>query len=644
MSNCSSCSSSNAENNSTQYIQSMFTLGCLLFFLVSFYYPMPSVYISIFLGAFFPVIETTKSLLNWKIDIGFLMLLAAFGAILTNMPQEASMLLFLFALSGTLEGYAMQKMKKAISGLVKLRPEKAIKVLDASKEEEVFISSLAVGDKIKITPYQRVPVDSKILKGSSSLDESIITGESRSIYRKEGDLLYGGSLNQEGLLYAEVVSNLGETHLDKIISLVEQAQKNKATTEKMSDWFGEKYTLFVLGVFISSLLIRCFMFDSALRDSLYDSLVLLVALSPCALVISTPSATLCALSNAAKNGILIRGSSFFEKIRSVNIIAFDKTGTLTLGHPQLEKICYLSDKSSNFIEWNGVGDFAKEIQDILECVISAENDSSHPIAKSLVKFAKEKSIPYKHQVDHTTLPGLGVRAQIGKQEIYIGQEALFKHVNIDVPELVLGNSLKQQAEGFSTVLVHDFFGWAVLSFKDQLRPEARGAIGKLVHLFKVDTMIVSGDNQEAVNQVANDLGISQMYGKLLPTDKNRIIHNSVVKGNHVMMVGDGVNDAPCLAKANVGVAMGGLGSDVTLNAANVVLVHNNLNKLVYLFGLSEKTSKIILTNIIFSSGAILLLTISSFFFTIPLPIAVIGHEGSTLIVIANSLRLLNKLN
>ncbi len=644
MSHCHSCSTNNNEsrNRVMEYLQTLFTALCLVLLLASFVAKHPSiVYLSVLAGSIFPTMETSRNLIKGKVDIGFLMLLAGAGAILAHEARDAAILLFLFSLSGTLETFAINKMKKAISSLIKLTPETAIRISDG-QEEEVAISELNIGDIIKIVPYQRVPIDSIITTGSSSIDESIITGESRPVSKHTDDILYGGSSNLEGLLNAKVNALPGDTHLERIIKLVEDAQKKKASTEKVSDWFGEKYTYFVLACFITSLSVRYFFYHQGWDTSLYSSLTLLVALSPCALVISTPAATLCALSNAARNGILVRGSSFFEKIIKINFIAFDKTGTLTIGKPGIQQI-YISEKNS-VEQYNANANLPKSLHGYLQIIAAAEYDSNHPIARCIIEYVKNINLTIPKVEEHQTLPGLGVSSLVNGKRVLIGRNKLFEKYNIPIPDNILSSAEKISRSGDSIIFVLIDETWLLLSFIDTIRNNSAEVVDELTTQFNIETSVLSGDNENTVKKVAETLKIKNIFAKLLPEDKNKIIEDLINSGKNVMMVGDGINDAPSLAKANVGVAMGGLGSDVTLNAADVVLVNDNLSKLVYLFKLSKKSQFIIYTNIAAAVGAIVLLTMTSLFIALPLPLAVIGHEGSTLLVIGNSLRLLNKIS
>ena len=636
------------------------TVLCGGFLVVSLFSPNPWFgYLSCLFGSYFALKSAWDSVRNREIDVNLLMVVAAAGAIVVDFvgapdhvpgsgARDAAALLFLFSLSGTLEAFAMAKTRSAIEGLVKLRPSQAL-LVSADDESRVPVERLKIDDLVRIPPFEPIPVDGEIIEGRSSVDQSAMTGESVPVPKGIRDTLLAGTTNLEGVLLMRVKSTVGSSTLDKIVDLVREAQENKASGERISAWFGQRYTFFVVFAFVASLLVRLWL-GAALGTALYTSLILLVALSPCALVISTPATTLSALAWAGRRGILVRGGQYIEAAGQADILALDKTGTLTTGRPQLVEICVCAgakvlvggeripctDEASC---WHGAGSMSAEAMRLLRAAAAAEVYSSHPVADSIRQAAEANDVAIPDAINHSAEPGLGVRATVEGKEVAIGQRRFLESIGISLPTDFVEHLEALQRDGL-TVAVMSFGGTlAALGFSDTPRQEAEKFLSEVKTYGFKKVVMLTGDTVETAGWVGRELGITDVRAALLP-DQKTVAVDELAKQGKVMMIGDGINDAPSLARASVGVAMGGLGSDIAMNAADVVLMHDRLDRIPELIRLGRKTNRIIRANMAFASGVIILLTVLSLFAKLPLPLAVLGHEGSTVLVILNGLRVL----
>ncbi len=605
-------------------------------------------YLSVAFGSYFALKEAWHSLSHRSIDVHVLMVLAAIGAVIVGEPLDAAALLFLFALSETLASLAMARTRSAIEGLVKLRPSQAVRLREG-REEKVPVEQLSLDDLIKIPPFEGVPVDAIVAEGQGSVDQSAMTGESVPVPKAIGEKLLGGTRNLDSVLIAKVTSTVGDSTLDKIVALVEDAQENKASGERVSSWFGQRYTVFVIVVFTVALGIRLLIGEPA-NAALYASLTLLVALSPCALVISTPATTLSALAWAARNGVLVRGGEFIEKAGHIDTIALDKTGTLTLGKPRLVEICVCA-KSMAVLGaapgcteeeacWHGEGQLSDQTLSLLRYAASAEQYAAHPVAEAIREAVRAYGIDIPVAQNENTVPGQGVSATVDGRRVAIGQIGFVQALGVSVPDEFIRHLSEFHQQGMTVALLAVDDEIAALGFMDTPRPEAQAFLEAAKSAGAGQIVVLSGDTEKTVQAIAGSLGIESHRGALLPGDKAEVIKQLVAEGRQVMMVGDGVNDAPPLAAATVGVAMGGLGSDIAMNAADVVLMHDRLDRIPELMRLGRRTNNIIRANLYFAAGVIVVLTILSLLGILPLPIAVLGHEGSTVVVILNGLRVL----
>lgn len=599
-------------------------------------------YAAVIFGSYFALGSAYESLRERSFDVNFLMVLAAAGAVAIGRPIDAAGLLFLFSLSSTLEALAMARTRSAIEGLVKLRPSKAL-LITPEGDKSVPVESLNTGDEVRVLAFEGIPADGVVLSGDSSVDQSAMTGESQPVSVAPGDPVLAGTQNLDGMIVMQVTAQPGDSTLEKIVDLVQDAQENKASGERISAWFGHRYTLFVVLAFLASLGIR---YALHLPDALYSSLVLLVALSPCAVVISTPASTLSALAWAARNGILVRGGMFIEEMGRIDAMALDKTGTLTRGKPVLAEICVCAPVAvpggvckEDEACWSGKGDLSAEAREVLAAAAAAEQYSTHPIAIAIVEAARNHELNIREADEQQSVPGFGVRARIDADIIRVGQRRFFEGPGESLPADFVAHVEEIQRRGMTVVVLEYRTKFAALGLRDAPRDEAAQVIDELRGEGIGKIIMLTGDTQQTAEAIAQELPVDEVHAALMPHDKEALI-DKMSKAGRVAMVGDGINDAPSLARANVGIAMGGLGSDIALNAADVVLMHDNLRRLPDLVRLGKRTNGVIGANLTFATGVIVALTLASFFLHLPLWLAVIGHEGSTVVVILNGLRLL----
>ncbi len=596
-------------------------------------------------------------------NIDLLMVAAALGAALIGEWEEGALLLFLFTLSGALESFASDRTRHAITGLAELRPDTA-RVQREGEVVEIGVEALSIGDVVVVRPGERMPVDGSVLGGSTTVDQSPITGESIPVYKGIGDSVFSGTINGSGALELQVTKLASESTISKIIGLVQEAQNNAAPTQRLIDRFSQPYTLIVIGITVLAGVVPILVGNEPVSTTIYRAITLLVVASPCALIISTPASILSAIAAGAREGILFKGGAYLEAAARLDVLAFDKTGTLTNGKPQLTDIVPLNGYSEN---------------ELLSIAAGAESLSEHPIAQTIVDTAKEKDLPVESPQDFRGIAGHGVQAfyvRGGKQEmIYIGNDKLFMSESMDLSPAIRMIGRQLQEKGKTAILVvrrsieadsgdlagggegqieREILGaperdWEVVGFlavADTVRSSAADTIGALKRLGIGRLAMVTGDNRDVANAVADEIGMEDVYSELLPEEKVQIL-DELVKTGSVGMIGDGVNDAPAMATSDLGIAMGGAGTDVALETADVVLMSDDLSKLPFMLRLSRRASEIVRQNLYFSVAVILTLVTLTVVvplvvpgFRLPLPIGVLGHEGSTLIVVVNGLRML----
>jgi Cd2+/Zn2+-exporting ATPase len=573
--------------------------------------------LSYFSGAFFPIQEVWERLQKRVIDIHFLMIAVAIGAASIGAWWEGAVLLFLFSFSGALEEFAMGRTRRAIQSLFKDTPKIATVLSEDGREEIVEVDLLKVGQKILIKPGDAFPVDAEVVEGESESDESTLTGESVPVPKAKGDPVSAGTLNLWGRLDCRVLRPASESSLQKIIRLIEDAQNQKAPSQRFTDRFGTRYTEGVIALAAIMFLVWWLAFGWEAKLAFYHAMTLLVVASPCALVLSIPSAILAAIASGARNGILFQGGAAIEKLAEVQRIALDKTGTLTTGNLELSSI-----------EPTTPGQETR----LLELLISLEQNSNHPLARAIVREGKRREVAPLPITEFRSLTGMGVEGKIHGKFARAGKRSLFT----DSP---FAQKFPDPDVGTTEILIEsDGISGRVL-LRDEIRLASRPTLAHLKKLGLRSAML-TGDRPEAAQHVADLVGVDEVFAGLTPEEKVGKVTGWSASGQRVAMVGDGVNDAPALAAAHVGIAMGLRGSDAALEQADVVLMHDRLENVVTAYLLSRKARRIIQQNLAISLGVIIVLVVAALGAVIPLPVGVIGHEGSTVIVVLNSLRLL----
>ena len=581
-------------------------------------------------GGTYAARESVVALWNRSVEIDLLMVTAALGAAVIGHWLEGGILLFLFSLGNALEHYAMGRTTRAVRALMELSPDEAT-VLRNGQEERIPVGQLQINDIIIVRPGERVSADGDVVSGRSAIDQAPITGESMPVEKEPGDGVFAGTINGLGALEVKVSRLAHESTLAKIIKVVQEAQSQKSATQRFTDRFEGHYAV---GVIVGSalyLLVLTLFAGFEFSDAFYRSMILLVAASPCALVISTPASTLSGLANGARQGILVKGAIHLENLGSVKAIAFDKTGTLTVGKPNVTDVIPFDDTDPD---------------GLLALAASAERTSEHPLAQAVVNAAIVRSLELHSSSDLQAIAGQGIRAMVGNDTILIGNETLFENHGLDVPEAARSSADRLRQDGKTTMYVGsatpagEVSLHGVLAVSDTVRPAAPLVIEQLHQLGIRETVLLTGDNERAALAIAHQTGITDVRAGLLPEDKLRAIEDLRREYGSIAMVGDGVNDAPALATADIGIAMGAAGSDVALETSDVVLIADDLTKLPYAISLSRKTRRIIRQNLGFALSIIAILVTGTLLGMTTLSLGVVGHEGSTIIVVANGLRLL----
>lgn len=571
--------------------------------------------------------DTIANLREGRLSIDFLMGVAALGAAGVGQPLEGAILIFLFSLSNTLESYALGRTRAAIGALMDLHPEEAT-LVDAEGREvgQVPTSSLEPGQFIRIRPGERIGADGAVVEGRSEVDQSAITGEATPVARAIGDEVFAGTINGGGVLTVEVKRPAGDTMLARIVRMVEEAREERAPAQKFIDRFAHPYTLAVLGGSALTALVAAFAFDFAWPDAVYRAMTLLVVASPCALVISTPSAILSAIAHGARRGILFKGGGHLELAGIADAVAFDKTGTLTVGHPRL-------------LETKALGEWTEN--ELLRRVAGVEHGSEHHLAQAVLRSAEGAGVEVPSAREFRAYPGEGVVAEVEGMEVWVGNPTMARSRGAEIPP-ELSRWLDAQGEaGRSVVAVGSgatVFG--AMAFGDELRPGAARAIQSLRAAGVKRVVILSGDHRGAVAAIAREVGADEARGELLPDQKVAALREMARTSRGVIMVGDGVNDAPAMAAASVGVAMGAAGTDVAIETADVVLMSDEVDRVPELIRLGRRARRVVRQNVWFSVGWMGLLVVIAAAVGLPLTLAVVAHEGSTLLVVLNGLRLL----
>jgi Cd2+/Zn2+-exporting ATPase len=570
--------------------------------------------------------EALPALFRGKFDTDLLMLMAAAGAAAINQWPEGAFLLFLFSLGHAGEHYALDRARNAVGALGKLMPRTA-HLKQEGGLAEVPVEQLEVDDVVVVRPGDRVPVDGVIVAGESTIDQSAVTGESVPVARKPDDEVFAGTINQENGLDVRVTRLASDNTLARIMKLVAEAQEQQSPTQQLTEKFTRWFVPTVLLLTVLMIALPPLFLGWEWSASFYRGMVLLVAASPCALAIGTPAAVLAGIAQAARRGVLIKGGVHLENLGRLRVIAFDKTGTITTGKFAVTSIVALG----------GVTE-----ETVLRIAAAVEEQSSHPLAAAIVQTARERKVTYPAATGIENLAGKGIRAQVEGSEVLLGALRAFA----DDPAAAQGGSLAEaisnlEGDGQTTVIVRQggqFIG--VIALADEPRASSAGIMQRLKALGVSELVMLTGDNEAVAKRGAAKVGLTDVRAALLPEDKLTAIRELERRHGAIAMVGDGVNDAPALAAATVGVAMGGAGTAVALETADVALMGDDLGKLAFAVGLSRASRRIIWQNLAIALGVIALLIVGTLSGKVVLSVAVFMHEGSTVLVAMNALRLL----
>ncbi|WP_339788854.1 heavy metal translocating P-type ATPase [Paenibacillus sp. FSL R7-0313] len=577
------------------------------------------------------------------LDVNLLMIAASLGAAAIGYWNEGAMLIFIFALSGALESYATERSHKDISSLLALKPETALRIEDGQMNL-VAIDDLQPGDLLLVKPGELIPADGVVYRGSSFINQSSITGESLPVDKVAGDEVYAGTVNGEGALYVEVTKSAEGSVFGKIIKMVEEAQAELPDSQRFMERFEGIYARIVVGVTLLVIAGTPLLLGWTWNEAFYKAMVFLVVASPCALVSSIMPVMLSAMSSSARRGILFKGGAHMENMARTRVVAFDKTGTLTMGTPQVTDII--------------TAEHVDRTQ-LLAAVAAIENISMHPLARAIVDQANKENITLQEAEHVQALTGWGIEGtvndvvwSIGKTDVMESmQSEEMKDSNVDDPDKQGVTPVKVSSEWDDvrsrlegegktvSVVMADGELVGLIAMRDTVRPQAAAAVKKL-EVMGIKVVMLTGDRARSASVIARETGVSMVYADLLPEDKVKQVQALRKKYGPVLMVGDGVNDAPALAAATVGMGMGLSGSGTALEVADAVLMNDNIEEIAWVIGQARRAQRTVKQNMFFAITVILALIAGNFLQDVALPLGVVGHEGSTILVILNGLRLL----
>ncbi len=579
-------------------------------------------------GGWEPGLVGIRALRAGTLDVDLLMVVAAIAAAAIGQVLDGALLIVIFSTSGALEAVATKRTQDSVRALLTLAPEQATR-LKGEVEERVDTSVLVVGDVILVRPGERIGADGMVINGASEVDQASITGEGLPVYRRLNDEVFAGTLNGEGVLRVRVSRPAAESVVARIVALVEEASATKAKTQLFVERIEQRYSIGMvcatLGVFIVPLL-----FGNPLTPTLLRAMTFMIVASPCAVVLATMPPLLAAIANSGRHGVLVKSAVVMEQLGVVTQVVFDKTGTLTEGTPKVAEVL--------------VTDASFSETQCLRLAAAAELASEHPIGRAIVAAARERSLVIPAAEDFLSTPGYGVEAYVEGRRVLVGSPRLLTDTRtgdaIDVVTAHVGQI--ELAGGTAVVVLVDESSAGVFALSDRLRPGAAGTVRRLEQLTGRLPVLLTGDNRRAARRLGVDVGIDEVHGELLPQGKVDAVRTLQASEASVLVVGDGVNDAPALAAANVGIAMGRQGSDLALQTADGVIVRDDLNTLPAVIDLSRHARRVVKANLIFAVSVILVLVLVDLFGHLPLPLGVAGHEGSTVVVGLNGLRLLWK--
>ena len=568
-----------------------------------------------------------------KIGIELLMTIAAIVATVMGQAAEGAMLVFLYSISEAAEGYTEEKTRSAVKALMDLAPKVAL-VRRNGREMEVPVEDVTVGDVFIVKPGQSVATDSEIIEGASSVNQAPVTGESVPVEKEPGDTVFAGSINGEGVLEVRATKAFADNTISRIIQMVEEAQERKGQSQRFIERFGARYSPLVLLAGILIAIVPPILFGADWATWINRATVFIVAAAPCALVISIPITLVASLGTGARQGVLIKGGMYLEELAKVKVVAMDKTGTLTRGEPEVTDVIAVNNES--IPKGHDVNH-----EQVLALAAGMERHSQHPLAQAIVRHAEAQAVAPVEINDFRSLTGAGVSARRNGQAVYVGSPDFFRFQLGQALDLQSEAIQRLQAEGKTVVVIGDeTSAWGLVAIRDNIRPNARQSI-EAMHAAGVDKVaMLTGDNERTAQAIARELDLDEVYADLKPEDKVTRVRKLAERYGHVAMVGDGVNDAPALAEATVGIAMGAAGTDVALETADVALMADDLEKLAYALTLAKRNQKIVTQNLVLALGVISVLVIGAIGGLFTLPMAVLGHEISEFVVIGNGLRML----
>lgn len=574
-------------------------------------------------GGWGPGWEGLKALRHKSLDVDLLMVAAAIGAAAIGQIFDGALLIVIFATSGALEAVATKRTEDAVRGLLDLAPDTATRITDGDAEETVATATLDIGDVLMIRPGERVGGDGVVVDGASEVDQASITGEPLPVDKREGDEVFAGSVNGTGTLRVRVTRPASDTVIARIVAMVSQASASKARTQLFIEKIEQRYSVVMVSVTLALFVIPLLL-GADLQSTLLRAMTFMIVASPCALVLSTMPPLLSAIANAGRHGVLVKSAVVLEKLGTVTHVAFDKTGTLTEGTPRLVATRTVP------------GAFVTD-DELLTLAASAEVPSEHPLAKAIVSAARDARLPLRPASDFSSTPGRGIRAHVDETVVEVGNPASMTG-DWDAAHRIV---IELEEAGHTAVVVcADGDAVGVLGLSDQLRCGAADMVARVSALTGATPVLLTGDNPCAAAHVAADVGITDIRAGLLPEDKVAAIRELEANGAVVMIVGDGVNDAPAMAAATVGVAMGRSGSDLALDTADAVVARDDLTTLPALLALARRARRLVIANLLIAAGFIAVLVTWDLVGHLPLPLGVAGHEGSTILVALNGLRLL----
>ncbi|MBA3073266.1 MAG: cation-translocating P-type ATPase [Anaerolineae bacterium] len=587
---------------------------------------------AILIGGYYFGREAIEELIfERQIGIELLMVVAAVVASAMGELLEGAMLVFLYSISEAAEGYTEEKTRAAIKALMNLAPKVAL-VRRNGREQEIPVEDLVVGDVFIVKPGQSMATDGEVLVWSSSVNQAPVTGESVPVEKQVGNPVFAGSINGEGALEIRATKTFADNTIARIITMVEEAQEKKGKSQRFIERFGARYSPIVLLIGILIALVPPLFFGAAWVMWITRATVFIVAAAPCALVISIPITLVASLGTGARNGVLIKGGIYVEELAKVKVVAMDKTGTLTRGEPEVTDIILINQNPDPLVNSK---------QEFLAAAAGIERRSGHPLAQAIVRYVEAQGIQPIELSEFHSMTGAGASARMDGRTIFVGSPDLF-HSKLGVSlEHVWGDINHLQSEGKTVVLLGDDQGpWGMIAIRDNIRLNAQKAIDAM-HAAGIDKVVMlTGDNERTAQAIAQELGIDEVYADLKPEDKAVKVRELTSRYGHVAMVGDGVNDAPALAEATVGVAMGAAGTDVALETADVALMADDLEKLAYGLRLAKRNQSVVNQNLALSAIVISVLIIGAVGGWFTLPIAVLAHEISEFVVIGSGLRML----